>query len=188
MVWGACTETLNLLYASGFPPKSFITLPDDSWPSDHLMTSFPSFPTCRFSRILHTDAFFIALDQLFLHTDAWFCVLFHITGDSLCIFPCLVPHLIQDNLLWDFHLQDHIFTWTYSYGIFSPPPPPHPFSSTTNPLHVDSISFYFILDLMEGQHFRASFSCSSLKKTYLERLVLNDFLNDEYTWHRGGRR
>ena len=27
---GACTEALNLLYASGFPPKAFITMPDIS--------------------------------------------------------------------------------------------------------------------------------------------------------------
>ena len=151
------------------------------------MMSFPSFPTYRFPRILHIDACFISLDPLFLHNDAWFCVLFIFNGDSFCIFLCLIPHLIQDNLVLNNHLQDNIFPWTFCDGIFSPPLTP-PCSSTTKPLHVDSTSFYFILDLMEGKHFRASFTCSSLKMTFLERLILHDFLNDEGTWPWGGRR
>ena len=113
------------------------------------------------------------------------CFIYFHWGFNISLSLSHTPFNSRQPPLWNSHPQEHIFPWTYSDSIFIPPLPP-PCSSTTETLHVDSIYFHFILDLMEGKHFHASFTCSSLKMTFLERLVLHYLLNDEYTWPCGG--
>ena len=82
-----------------------------------LISDLPIFQNTQHRCLLHFPR------PIILHNDAWFCVLFIFNGDSFYLFLCIIPHLIQDYLLWNSYLQHHIFPWTYCDDIFSQRPP-----------------------------------------------------------------